>query len=388
MNLSQTQNPLPSSQHSSHCASEDDLHDDISDLTFDRSAFDTSIYTQSPLQRDLEQQQAHQQQSQQEVELSERNVRRYGARKGYAPALVEDSEGESDTSASSSHSGCYDRVPRRRHQRRAPLSRKELMIRDFSRRVEEASEFDSRFYNMSTLIILGQVAVMALMIRQGGILPIAENIMLGPSVYTMLDFGAQQGGFIIYENQWWRLVTAMFVHAGIIHLACNVYVQWQICGFLSALWGRFSWLLIFFASGIFGNVYSVIHSPDVVGVGSSGGLMGVLAAWAVFIVITWKLVPEEHRPDRNKQLCSLVVNIAIVIVIGQLEFVDGHAHLGGMIQGSLLALFLLSDEHESINMKWVMRTFSLGGIVVLWIWAVAIAWRDVEPSEEVLLQYE
>jgi membrane associated rhomboid family serine protease len=46
-------------------------------------------------------------------------------------------------------------------------------------------------------------------------------------------------------------------------------------------------LLIFFVSGIFGNVYSVINTPDVVGVGSSGGLMGVLAAWAVFIVITW-----------------------------------------------------------------------------------------------------
>jgi membrane associated rhomboid family serine protease len=39
------------------------------------------------------------------------------------------------------------------------------------------------------------------------------------------------------------------------------------------------------------------------------------------------------------------------IVIGQLEFVDGHAHLGGMIQGSLLAIFLLSDEQESINWK-------------------------------------
>jgi rhomboid protease GluP len=99
------------------------------------------------------------------------------------------------------------------------------MTREFTRRVQEASEFDARFYNMSTLIMLAQVVVMALMIRAGGVRPIAENLMLGPSVYVMLDYGAQQGGFIIYEDQWWRIITAMFVHAGIIHLACNVYVQ-------------------------------------------------------------------------------------------------------------------------------------------------------------------
>ena len=60
-----------------------------------------------------------------------------------------------------------------------------------------------------------------------------------------------------------------------------------MCGFLSALWGRFTWLLIYFTSGIFGNIMSVIESPDAVAVGSSGGLMGVLSAWAMFIILTW-----------------------------------------------------------------------------------------------------
>jgi hypothetical protein len=211
------------------------VQDDISDLTFDRSAFDTSIFTQSPLQRDLEQQSQSHGQSQGQgsqghggLELSEKNVRRFGARKGYAPALLEDSEGESGSSAASSGNRERDQErerERRRRSRRPPLTRKELMTREFTRRVQEASEFDARFYNMSTLIMLAQVVVMALMIRAGGVRPIAENLMLGPSVYVMLDYGAQQGGFIIYEDQWWRIITAMFVHAGIIHLACNVYVQ-------------------------------------------------------------------------------------------------------------------------------------------------------------------
>jgi membrane associated rhomboid family serine protease len=91
--------------------------------------------------------------------------------------------------------------------------------------VQQALEFDTRFYSMPTLVMAAQLVVMTLMLREGGILPLAENVMLGPDVRVMLDFGALQGGFVIFEHQWWRLLTAMFVHAGLLHLACNVYVQ-------------------------------------------------------------------------------------------------------------------------------------------------------------------
>lgn len=351
---------------------ETEEEDDISDLTFDRSAFEVYTHTQQPSPL------LHAQQEEGRV--------RYGSRRGYAPTLQEEEEDEtSESDSMESPRPPPRRLPPRltRGRGRRFLSKKEQQRRAFLRRMEEASTFESRFYNSSTLVIFAQVVVMVLMIRQGGVMPLAENPMLGPPVEVMIDFGAQQGGYVINEGQWWRLVTAMFVHAGVVHLACNVYVQWQVCGFLSALWGRFSWLLIYFFSGIFGNIYSVIESPNAVGVGSSGGLMGVLAAWAVFIVITWNLVPEDQKSERNKQLCSLIVNIIIVIAIGQLKFVDGYAHLGGLIQGALLGLFLLSDEQSSISWKWVLRTFSLGSIIVLYIWALVIAWKDVEPSDDI-----
>lgn len=169
-----TENPLPLSHHNDvEGGEEDDVRDDISDLTFD-----TNIYTQSPLQRDLEQQsevhsqsQSHQLQPHGEVELSERNMRRFGARKGYAPALCEeDSESDSATTSSSVRHGGRT-APQHRNRNRArqpPLSRRELMTRDFTKRVEDAATFDSRFYNMSTLIIVGQIVMMIIMIREGG----------------------------------------------------------------------------------------------------------------------------------------------------------------------------------------------------------------------------
>jgi hypothetical protein len=237
-----THNPL--SGHGSYHEEEedDDIDDGVSDLTFDQSVFDTTIFTQTPLQRDIEQQHQY---AEGEVQLSERNVRRFGARKGYAPALNEEEDSESAASGisrshnSTSNTSNVSHMTPYTHNatRPPPLSRKEIMTRDFSRRVQEASSFKSRFYTLSTLIMAAQIVMMALMIKQGGVLPLAENFMLGPSVFVMLDYGAQQGGYIIYEGQWWRLVSAMFVHAGMIHLACNVYVQVSVsvscCDFVS-----------------------------------------------------------------------------------------------------------------------------------------------------------
>ena len=196
------------------------VDDDVSDLTFDRSAFDSSVYTHGHRDRERDRERGRDRDvdfgaEYGGVELSEQNVRRFGARRGYAPALNEDSE--SDATSVSSQGDV--RRPRR------PLSRKELMIRNFTRRVQEASTFDSRFYNSSTLILIAQVVIMVLMIREGGIVPFRENVMIGPDVHVLLDYGAQQGGYIIYEHQWWRLASAMFVHAGVIHLVCNAYVQ-------------------------------------------------------------------------------------------------------------------------------------------------------------------
>ena len=77
------------------------------------------------------------------------------------------------------------------------------------------------------------------------------------------------------------------LHAGVMHIITNVFIQLRVGGYLNLVFGTFEWLTIYFASGIFGNICSCIFLSDSVGVGSSGAVLGMLCSWLVWIVFRW-----------------------------------------------------------------------------------------------------
>jgi membrane associated rhomboid family serine protease len=70
-----------------------------------------------------------------------------------------------------------------------------------------------------------QIAIFVLMVKKYGFASQTENPLYGPSAAVLVKYGAKQGGYIIYKRQRWRLVSPIFLHAGVIHLAANVYIQ-------------------------------------------------------------------------------------------------------------------------------------------------------------------
>src|ERR1700674_4262607 len=106
-----------------------------------------------------------------------------------------------------------------------------------------------------TAALIGlNVLVFAVMVLRGvsPFLPSPEQAIACGAASAPLTLG----------GQWWRLVTSMFVHFGIIHIGLNMWCLWNLGRAAESLLGRFSYLFAYFASGIFGSIASVYWHPD------------------------------------------------------------------------------------------------------------------------------
>ena len=130
---------------------------------------------------------------------------------------------------------------------------------------------------------------------------------------------------------------------------------------------------------------SGIFSVDTVGVGSSGAILGMLTAWIVWILFRWKKVPAMYHRQRNCQLGTVVIAVAVTIGLSFTPYVDWAAHVGGAIQGILWGVVVLSHELESKYIKWALR-FVAVSISVIGFTLAALKLPKTNPSY-LLLEY-
>lgn len=120
----------------------------------------------------------------------------------------------------------------------------------FNQKENKASKCKRQMVTMSTFMCLVQIGMLVAMIQDDGYAPKSENPTYGPSAYTMVRYGAKVAVLIKYEDEWWRLVSPIFLHAGVIHIISNVGIQLRVGGYLELVFGRASWLFIYFSSGM------------------------------------------------------------------------------------------------------------------------------------------
>lgn len=208
-----------------------------------------------------------------------------------------------------------------------------------------AAKLSNQLLTFSTFLCVVLVIMFAVsVIYNGGFVPLYENPMYGPSTYTLIQLGAKVDAYIVYKHQGWRLLSAIFLHAGVFHILPNVIIQLFVGGYLNIAYGNLPFASVFFAAGIFGNMLSCIALQDSISVGSSGALMGLLTSWVVWIIFRWNKVPVIVRKHRNCQLFAVVVCIVITIATSFNNYVDWAAHVGGGIQGEQLFFFNVKRE--------------------------------------------
>lgn len=177
---------------------------------------------------------------------------------------------------------------------------------------------------------------------------IASNLLVG---VAMLAFGATWShssssvqlawganfGPATKDGEWWRLGTAMFLHFGVWHLATNMVALWESGRLVEALFGPRRFLVVYLASGLTGNLFSLIAQGDrAVSGGASGAIFGVYGALLVFLLQERRRL---HPGDFKWLFWGAAAFSGIMFALGfVVPGIDNAAHAGGLVAGVLVGL--------------------------------------------------
>jgi membrane associated rhomboid family serine protease len=152
------------------------------------------------------------------------------------------------------------------------------------------------------------------------------------------DFGQWPIG-VALGDQYYRLFTSMFLHASLWHIGFNMLVLWMLGPQLEQVLGHVRFTVLYVVAGIGGSVASFwFSSPEIVGIGASGAIFGLMGAYVV--------VGRALRADISQVIGLIALNVVIGFVAGG---VDWRAHLGGLATGALVgAIFAFAPARNRV----------------------------------------
>ena len=165
--------------------------------------------------------------------------------------------------------------------------------------------------------------------------------------------------YLLQEHQWWRLVTAMFLHGGLIHIGFNMMNLMQLGPALEELYGSARYLFLYVVTGALGFVASALTGHF--SVGASGALLGLIGA---MLAVTTKRGGSFMRELRSRLITSVVILFAIGYM--RLLSIDNAAHMGGFAVGFVLGK--IYDDRQLMNSREKQKAYALGwfaGIILL-----------------------
>lgn len=135
---------------------------------------------------------------------------------------------------------------------------------------------------------------------------------------------------LIAQGEYFRLISCMFLHGGIVHLCVNMYSLYAIGPLVEKVYGKTKFIAIYFVSGICASIFSYVFSTSV-SIGASGAIFGLLGAVLVFAI-------KSKEKTGNEFIRSILSVIFINIFIGvTLPNIDNFAHGGGLFGGMIIS---------------------------------------------------
>ena len=166
---------------------------------------------------------------------------------------------------------------------------------------------------------------------------LAASSLIGFPGQQLVLWGGNFGPLTL-SGQWWRLITYMFLHGGLMHIAFNMWCLWDLGKLSESLYGRWTFAAVYLLTGIAAGVASIAWNPGVLSVGASGAIFGLAGA-----LISSFYLGEFSLPSFaiRGTLRSLVFFVGFNVLFGSMfSGVDNAAHAGGLVSGLILGALI------------------------------------------------
>jgi rhomboid protease GluP len=201
------------------------------------------------------------------------------------------------------------------------------------------------------------------------------SILWGMGGLSTYRLGASNPYAIFFLHQWYRLITAMFLHGGLLHIGFNMMALMQLGPALEELYGSARYLFVYVVTGAFGFLVSAFFGTR--SIGASGAILGLVG---VMLAITSKRGGSYMRELRSRLISSVV----ILFVLGFMGMgIDNKAHLGGLLSGFLLGKIFA--DRQPMNARERQTAYLLGWLagmaVIVSFVLMVLHYRDPLPGQ-------
>ncbi|HLA11861.1 MAG TPA: rhomboid family intramembrane serine protease [Pyrinomonadaceae bacterium] len=216
---------------------------------------------------------------------------------------------------------------------------------------------------------------------------------------VLIAYGAKLNILIKGQGQWWRFITPMFLHAGLIHLLVNMYALWMLGPYVEKLYGSAKFVVFWVVTGIAGVVASYLSvvepgrtiSPvfrfifkyqDAPSVGASGALFGLVGVLFVFGIKFRHELPEGFKRAFGTGLLPMILLNLFIGYMGR-GIIDNAAHLGGLLSGAAIAVavhYRRPGSRGGVALIWRILQISALSVIAFSFYRVIQHFRDALPD--------
>lgn len=163
-------------------------------------------------------------------------------------------------------------------------------------------------------------------------------------------------GPAVMDGQWWRLISAQFLHEDPFHLIANMWVLLNVGRLARQLYGSAAFLALYFGAGVCGYVTSIAWNPGAVAIGASGAVFGVLGAFLAFLLRQRAQLPAALlRAHWLSTLVFVVFNLITGVVQPN---IDNAAHVGGLLSGLALGALMARPLLPEARATWPLWRYA------------------------------